>query len=39
MRDLLTPVFTGLPLLRMASPDDDVAAVAESLGIRLAAVR
>ncbi len=39
VRDLLTPVFTGLPLLRMASPDDDVAAVAESLGIRLAAVR
>lgn len=26
LRDLLTPVFTGLPLLRVASPDGDVCA-------------
>lgn len=39
LRDLLTPVFTGLPLLRLAAPDDDVAGVATSLGLRLATVR
>ncbi len=39
LRDLLTPVFTGLPLLRVASPDDDIASVADALGLRLANVR
>lgn len=39
VRDLLTPVFTGLPLLRVASPDDDAVGVADSLGLRLATIR
>lgn len=39
VRDLLTPVFTGMPLLRLASPDQDVVGAAETLGLRLAYAR
>jgi hypothetical protein len=31
LRDLLTPIFTGLPLLRIASPDHDVRSAADRL--------
>ncbi len=36
LRDLLTPVFTGLPLLRIAAPDGCPDAAAGQLAIRLA---
>lgn len=39
VRDLLTPIFTGLPLLRIASPEADLTAIAESLGLELVAAR
>lgn len=38
LRDLLTPVFTGLPLLRLATPDGDVRSAVHQLGLRLATV-
>jgi hypothetical protein len=31
LRDLLTPVFTGLPLLRLAAPDRDTGAATDQL--------
>ena len=36
LRDLLTPVFTGLPLLRVAAPDGCPEAAAGALAVQLA---
>lgn len=36
LADLLAPIFTGFPLLRVASPDGDTAAAADRLIARLA---
>lgn len=34
--DLLTPIFTGLPVVRVASPDGDARAAAHALTLRIA---
>ena len=36
LRDLLAPVFTGLPLLRIAAPDAEASTIAGQLAARLA---
>jgi hypothetical protein len=38
LRDLLTPIFTGMPLARVVWPGHDPVRTAEQLGLRLATV-